>query len=68
MSDILERLRAPLDLGDGASVALLIDDACAEIERLRALVGAASAGASFADIKRDAKTAPAPDGKAMSDG
>lgn len=63
--DILERLRkwSSLKVGDpmpnvwGPALTTDLNDAIAEIERLRALVGAASPEPDLATIRQDLKTA-----------
>jgi hypothetical protein len=66
MSDIVERLNAARGFGDRAGTAdgdinvlvrtvpvALLDDAVAEIERLRSIAGKADVGPSFAEITKD---------------
>lgn len=72
MSDIVERMRelAATKSGEmppawfphinwGDAMSALLNEAADEIERLRALVGAASAGLSLADIKQTLKSSDA---------
>lgn len=54
MSDILERLKGWASIqADGSQIGADLREAVAEIERLRALAGAVSAGPSLAEIKTE---------------